>query len=212
MPLEVELVERAEWLIRLRWVSAICIAAALALGWQLYPGQFPLLPLAAVVLAMLLYNALFFAYAKTLRLDPATPARPRQATHFVCVQILLDLLALAALIHLTGGVESPVTLALLLPAVAAGILLSRRTGFLVATLAVLLYVTIVGLQYVEFLIHYHPPVLESVELYRQTPYVLTIVIVLALTLWLVAYITSSISSSLRERERRLANTSSAVYI
>jgi signal transduction histidine kinase len=203
-PPEAELVERVDWLIRLRWLVSICIGLAIALGWLLYPGQFRLLPLATVILTMFFCNALFLAYARSLRVDPTSPPRPRQMTHFAYAQVTLDLLALAALTHLTGGIGSPVTLALVLPVVATGILLPRPAGFLAAGLAVMLYVAIVALEHAQILAHHRPPGLESVELPRQLPYLLTNVIVLAFTLFLVAYIASCIATSLRERERELA--------
>jgi signal transduction histidine kinase len=70
--------------------------------------------------------------------------------------------------------------------------------------AVVLYAAIIALENAQFLAHHHLPGLESVELHRQLPYLLATVTVLASTLLLVAYVTSSIVTSLRERERELA--------
>jgi signal transduction histidine kinase len=206
IPLETERIERIDWLIRLRWLAVLGIAATVALGWLLYPGQLPLLPLVAITLIILLYNLQFFVYARTLRLGPGGPTRLRQATRFAFVQLLLDLLALAALIHFSGGVESRAALLLILLTLVAGILLSRQAAFLVATLAVLLFAAVVGLEYAGVLTHYHLPVLEQAELYQRGPYLLTAVGALAIALCLVAYATSSVTVKLRQRERELARS------
>jgi signal transduction histidine kinase len=210
IPVETELIERIGWLIRLRWLAVVGTGAALALIWLLYPDALPLLPLLGITLAVALYNAQFSFYARTLALSHAETDRLRQAAQFACVQITLDLLALAALIHFSGGVENPLALFFVFHTVIAGILLPQRVSFVMATLAALLFAAVVTLEYTGLLAHYHPPILEGVELYRQVPYLLIVVGMLALTLWLVAYLTSSISAKLRERDHELVQSQRAL--
>jgi signal transduction histidine kinase len=210
IPVETELIERISWLIRLRWLAVLGTGAALALSWLLYPGALPWLPLAAVTAVIALYNAQFSFYARTLKLTHAGTARLRQATQFACVQIILDLLALATLIHFSGGVENPMALFFVFHTILASILLPRRVSFVMATLAALLFVAVAGLEYAGLLPHYHLPILEGVELYRRVPYLSVIVGMMALTLWLVAYLTSSISVKLRERDHALVQSHQAI--
>jgi signal transduction histidine kinase len=179
---------------------------ALVLTWFLYPGKLALLPLIVLTLVIALYNAQFFFYARTLRLGHAGPARLRHTTQFAYVQIVLDLLALAALLHLSGGVENPMALFFVFHTIIASILLSRRVSFLMATLATLLFAAIAGLEYFGLLPHYHLPIVGEVELCRSIPYLLTVVGVMAVTLWLVAYMTSSISAKLRQRDQDLVQS------
>jgi signal transduction histidine kinase len=207
---ETELIERIDWLIRLRWLAVLGTGAALALTWLLYPGALPLLPLVVVALIIALYNAQFLFYARTLRVSHAGTTRVRHATQFACVQIVLDLLALAALIHFSGGVENPMAVFFAFHTIIASILLSRRISFLMATLAGFLFASVAGLEYIGTLPHHHLPILGAMELYRQVPYVLTVVGVMLLTLWLVVYMTSSISIRLRERDRALVKSSRAI--
>jgi signal transduction histidine kinase len=210
IPVETELIERIGWLIRLRWLAILGTGGALALSWILYPGVLPFLPLAGVTAIIALYNAQFSFYARTLKLTLAGTARLRQATQFACVQIILDLLALATLIHFSGGVENPMALFFVFHTILASILLPQRVSFVMATLAALLFVAVAVLEYSGLLPHYHLPILAGVELYRRVPYLLIMVGMMALTLWLVAYLTSSISVKLRERDHALVQSHQAV--
>jgi signal transduction histidine kinase len=210
IPVETELIERISWLIRLRWLAILGTGIALALSWFLYPGALPLLPLAGVTLTIALYNAQFSFYARTLALGDAGTDRLHHTTQFACVQIVLDLIALATLIHFSGGVENPMALFFVFHTIIASILLPRRVSILMAALAALLFVAVAVLEYAGLLAHVPLPILEGVELYRQLPYVLVVVSMMALTLWLVAYLTSSISVKLRERDRELVQSHRAI--
>jgi signal transduction histidine kinase len=212
IPAESERIERIDWLIRLRWLAVLGTTAGLVVGCFLYPGALPVLPLIAVILFIALYNLQFYLYARTLKIGHTGAARLRQATQFAYVQIVLDLLALTALIHFSGGVESPVALFFVFHTIIASVLLSQRVSFLMASLAALLFAGIVWMESAGVLAHYHLPILGDIELYRRVPYLLTSVSTLALTLWLVAYMTSSISARLRERDRELLLSHQAALV
>ena len=66
-PFETELIERIDWLIRLRWLAVLGTGLALAVAWLLYPGELPLVPLLAITAVIGLYNAQFFLHARTLK-------------------------------------------------------------------------------------------------------------------------------------------------
>jgi signal transduction histidine kinase len=212
IPAESERIERIDWLIRLRWLAVLGTTAGLVVGCLLYPGALPVLPLIAVILLIALYNLQFYLYARTLKIGHAGAAHLRRATQFAYVQIVLDLLALTALIHFSGGVESPVALFFVFHTIIASVLLSQLVSFLMASLAALLFAGIVWMENAGVLAHYHLPILGDIELYRRVPYLLTAVSILALTLWLVAYMTSSISTRLRERDRELLLSHQAALV
>ncbi len=209
-PIETELIERIAWLISLRWLAVLGTGGALILATLLYSGELVLAPLIIVTLLIALYNAQFFFYARALERSHAGATRLQQATRFANVQIVLDLLALAALIHFSGGAENPMTIFFVFHTIIASILLPRGTSFLMATLAALLFAAIASLEYAGILPHYHLPILKDVELYRAGPFLLIQGTALTLTLWLAAYMTSSISIKLRERDRELVQSHEAV--
>lgn len=210
IPIETELIERIDWLIRLRWLAVLGTGAAVALAWLCFAPRLSLFPLIGTTLVVALYNAQFFLYARSLKLGRIGLVRLQHATQFARVQIILDLLALAALIHFGGGVENPVAVFFVFHIIIASILLSRRTSFLIAALAALLFAAVAGFEYVGLLPHHCLPILGQIELYREVPYVLTVVGIMALTLWLVAYMTSSISVRLRIRDRELVQRDQAL--
>jgi signal transduction histidine kinase len=210
IPFETELIERIGWLIRLRWLAVLGTGVALLLAWFLYGNALYLPPLIVITLVIALYNVQFSLYARTLELGHAGIPRLRKATRFAQVQIVLDLVALAALIHFSGGAENPMAFFFVFYTIIASILLSRLVSFLMATLASLLFATVAGLEYSGILSHHHLPILGEMELYQEGPYLLMVVGVMALTLWLVAYMTSSISVRLRERDRDLVESNQAI--
>jgi signal transduction histidine kinase len=206
IPHETERIERIDWLIRLRWLIILGTGIALILSWYFFAGELAALPLACVVLGIALYNLQFTFYARTLRLGQAGILRLRQATRFAYVQIILDLAALTALLYFSGGVENPMIFFFVFHTIIASILLPRNVSLLIATLAVGLLAAIAGLEYAGWLPHHPFPPLGGIALYRTPAYVLVVVGVLAVTLWLVAYMTSSISIKLRERDRQLVES------
>ncbi len=212
IPFETELIERLDWLIHLRWLAVLGTGAALALASLLYPGGLPLGALFGVIVVIALYNIQFHFYARTLKQSHAGAGRLRSATQFACVQSILDLLALAALLHFSGGMENPMAVFFVFHTIIASVLLPRPVSFLMATLAALLFAAVGGLEYFGLLAHYHLPILGEIELYREAPYLLTVVGVMACTLWLVAYMTSSISVKLRERDRDLMQSHGATLV
>lgn len=209
VPFEVELIERIGWLIRLRWLAVAGTAVAVILVWLIYRDALPVVPLAGTTLAIALYNSQFYFYAQTLKLGQTGITRLRRASRFASLQIVLDLLALAVLVHFSGGVENPMALFFVFHTIIASILLSRRVSFLMATLGAVLVAAVAGGEYVGLLPHYHLPVLGEIEFYRAGGYVLAVAGVMALTLWLVAYMTSSISVRLRQRDQELVQSQRA---
>jgi signal transduction histidine kinase len=203
IPFDSLLIEGLGWLIRLRWLVVLGFAAAVGTGWLFLSGELPWVPLLILALLVVLYNVQSFFYTHSLQLTPDGTLRQRQATRFSYLQTSLDLLALAALVHLSSGAESPAIVLLPLPTVFAGLLLSQHAGVLAACMTLLLFLAIVGLEYVGILPHYHLPPLEGIELYRQLPYLLTVSGMLATTLGLAAYLTSGLRGRLRAEEREL---------
>jgi signal transduction histidine kinase len=202
LPFGSELIARIDWLISLRWLAIVGTASAIGLVALWFPGSLALGPLLAVTAVILLYNCLFFLHLRALKRAPPEALRLRHATRFAFLQIALDLVALAVLIHFSGGVENPMALFFAFHVILASILLPSGISYLVAGLAALLLGATAGLEYVGVLRHHHLPILNA-ELYREPLYLLVFVAGMTLTLFLVAYLTTSIMVRLRERDREL---------
>jgi len=202
LPFEAELIARIDWLIRLRWLAVVGTAVTIIAGALVFPGSLALVPLLSVTALIGLYNLQFSLYLRTLKIGPAGAVRLRHTTLFAYVQIILDLLALAALIHFAGGVENPMAIFFVFHVIIASILLQRPVSYLVAGLASLLFAAIGGLEYAQVIPH-HPLPMVGREVYREGLYLATSTTVLTVTLFLVAYLATSITGRLRKRDQEL---------
>lgn len=156
--------------------------------------RLPLVPLYATALAILTYNLVFFVISKK-----SYAATYRMAN----LQISLDLVSLAALIHFSGGIENPFLFYFLFHMIIASILLSSRASYLQATFAVFLFCLMVILEYAGILRH-HCLVGFIIHGQHNNPiYITGIAFAFISTLYIAVYMASSISNTLRERERAL---------
>jgi signal transduction histidine kinase len=202
MPLaQRELTERLFWLYRLRWLAALGIVGG-TLG-AVHVLHFPLPegPLLATGLIVALYNSLLLAWTRALRpADGSLP--PRVALLLAHLQIAVDLLALTAVIHFTGGVESPLGIYLVFHMIIAGILLPPRAAVFQAGLASGLYAGAVLLEGVGLLPHhalgFGPPG------FARSFQAVYPVLALLSALFVSVFLATTIVQRLRRRERELS--------
>ena len=206
-PLQAELIERIDWLISLRWLAVVGTLLTIVVVNSYFPGLLLQSPLMTTIAAIALYNFLFFLYARQLRPHVSTVLRLRQSTVFAYVQIALDLIALTTLLHFAGGVENPFALFFTFHVIIASILLSPTASFLAALLASSLFAAMAFLEYRGLIPHYNLVGLVDPDLYRHGSYVLASVLGMAITLFLVVYMTSSIGARLRARTDELMEVS-----
>ncbi len=197
-----ELTERLFWLYRLRWLAASGIVG-LTLGavYVLHFRALPLPQLIATGLIVVAYNALLLAWARAVRSrEGAVPLG--LAYGMAHLQIGLDLVALTAVIHFTGGVESPLGLYLVFHMVIAGILLPPGAALFQAVAASLLYGGDVLLEATGVLPHYAlgfaPPA------FHTSPQAVYPVLALVSALYVSVFLATSIVQRLRRRERELS--------
>ncbi|MDA0336252.1 MAG: ATP-binding protein [bacterium] len=126
IPLERELDERLSFFIRLRWLAA---AGILIGGWLSVtaPGaRYDLSPLIIIGIGVAGYNGLFL----TLQRRHAGTWGVR-----LYAQVAFDWIALTALVHFTGGVQSPVALAYILHIIIGALLLPGAAAWVQAAIA-----------------------------------------------------------------------------
>lgn len=187
------------------FAAFLAIAAVLANFLGFIPSPWSLVGISGIILG---YNALIF-------LTPWHVTRPTPAT---LVALILDLFALTAYLHYSGDIENPLIVAYSLPVVASAVLLSRRNGFLLAGLAVLLFITLILMTYLDafpvHLLHHHLALVGALILHdRIDPdldvqgwnYILTHLLILTAVLFGSAHGFGTLSERLREKERDLRN-------
>ena len=199
-PADQELTGRLRWLCRLRWLAASAIVA-LSLGARLLLG-FPLfLPgLLALGVLVAMYNAILLLWMRASSQQGVLA--PQEGKLLAHVQITLDLLALTAVIHYTGGVESPLGAYLVFHMIIASTLLSPLAAGAQATLASLLYGGLVFLE-ARGLLPHHSLGLFSGETYRGFS-ALLLALALISVLYAAIYLAGTIVQRLRQRESELS--------
>jgi len=193
IPLERELEERLVWLIHLRWLAALGILFG---GWfatSYVAVSLPAIPLYAIGCAVLIYNVFFRLTLHTF--ESRSPALKRS----IYAQIGLDWIALVALVHYSGGIRSPVALAFIFHLIIGAILLSRTACFFQAAVAVLLSGALTATEQLGIWI---PPTLDN-ESALSGPYKW---VALSILFLVTAYLATSISGRLRQKEVALSNS------
>ncbi len=124
---------------------------------------------------------------------------------YAYVQIVYDLLLETGMVYITGGVESIFTFTYIFTIIAASILLFRRGAFIAASLSTILYGTLVDLQFYRIVplhISLQVPlsVVNSSAIYYN-------IFMNSCAFYLVAFLSSYLSESLRRTHQRLQETS-----
>ncbi|MDP2938940.1 MAG: HAMP domain-containing sensor histidine kinase [Candidatus Omnitrophota bacterium] len=196
------LMERLDWLIRLRWIAVIGVCFTIFFVAQVLKINLAIFPLYSVALFLLLYNFAihkYLNYIKKKNLASLATITNRLAN----LQISLDLLSLASLIHFSGGIENPFIFYFIFHMIIASILLSRRASFLQASFATGLFILVVSLEYFNFLDHYRLKGFVVYDLHQNLIYILGVSFVFISTLYLAVYMATSISVRLRQKEKSL---------
>lgn len=201
------LVALCRWFIRLRWLAAVALFAIVAATHWGVGIRLPLPQLCGLGAVLVAYNLLFRAYAETLHARPQDAASARVAERFANVQVFADLLCMTVLLHFSGGVENPLSIFYVFHVIIASIMLPRWQSYLQAGVAFGLFAALVFLEYRGALPHYQLAGYLSAPQYRSGSFLFGHLGALAVTLFVSAFMTTSIVARLRERQAELAATS-----
>ena len=200
LPLDRELLERTDWLIRVRWWAGLAILAGTGLLSSFSQIALPVGWLVLVAAVVLSYNlALYLSRAKIT----SSPVRLRLTIH---LQIALDWGALICTVYLTGGTASPMSLTFVFHLIIGAILLSRRACYLLTAGASLLLGALALLTGTGIMQPYGSLPWSRPE---SAPYIW-----LGLTAFLFAitYLSTSITARLREKESELSRSERALEL
>ena len=189
------LLNKIKWLMIFRIVVVtILLGSGLIIQWNVIQSR----PLE------LLYIFIILSYAFT-GLTVSFLTQVKNLRLYAYFQIGYDLLFETGIVYITGGVESVFTFTYIFTIIAAGILLFRRGAFIAASLSTILYGLLVDLQFYRILPLYvstqfpFTPVNSSAVYYN--------IFLNACAFYLVAFLSSYLSESLRKTHQRLRETS-----
>lgn len=203
---EQELVSSMAWFITIRWLAGLGVLGSAWFVTTVLRLPLPALPLYLIGLAILAYNAACYAVLK--RLLSAEPLRIVRFHRLTKIQIGLDWLAMTALLHFSGGVESPALFYFFFHIILSGIFLSPAATYLYTALATLLVGATVWLESAGWLAHFSPFAAGAGPLFYRRPFfVLGVMLFFVSAMFVSAYLASTINGRMRRREREIVELS-----
>ncbi|HUK13105.1 MAG TPA: HAMP domain-containing sensor histidine kinase [Thermoanaerobaculaceae bacterium] len=197
-----EVLASGRWLLTVRWLAGGGVLAATWLAHRLLLPRLDTSPLYAVGATILLYNAVLWGWLGRMPGDPvARLATYRRLTH---LQVGLDWLATLALIHFSGGVESPLVFAFVFHIVVVSLLFERNTALAYAAAGLLLSSGLVLFEAAGLVGHRHVAGLMPGESFADPAFIVAILATFALINAVTAFLATSIAEHVRRREDQLA--------
>jgi signal transduction histidine kinase len=193
------LIQRACWLVKLRWVAIGTLVVATVGASRFMSVALPTRTLYTIALLLVVYNFVLYDLLRYWTWGGQEPS-PTRIGRILTFQITGDLIILTTILHFSGGIESPFSFFFVFHMIIASILRSRWQSYLQATLAVLLFGGLIFLEGVELLPHYHLTGFAGRGVYTDGTFVLGFLFVFTVTLYLVVYMTTSISEQLRAQQ------------
>ncbi len=190
---EKELVESLARFINLRWIMAVVICVASIFSRFVLNVSLPLISILIITFCILMFAFVCIYFQKHVK----------SYESFANLQISVDWLALVFLVHYTGGIESPVIFYFIFHVIIAAILLSERECYLQTGFAVLLIIGLAILEYFHILPHVHIKELFPIPIYDKNIYLLSIIFFSATSLYVSAYLATSVNKRLRKRENEI---------
>ena len=198
------LAEQNLWLIRLRWIAAVGIVAAVLVGSYAFP--YPLLPSPIpiyICAGILLFCNCFYLYIATQKKS----YNGLKDIVLAMVQVELDLIILTAVLLFSGGVANPFFLFYIFHVIIATIILPKNLSFTVGLTSILLF----GLLGINELINgtllgYYPLQIKNVigGLWTDPVYVLAAFVAFVCTVILSQYLTIIVITRMTAKEREAA--------
>lgn len=197
------LVQRAYWLIQLRWVGIGTVAIATFVAGRFMDITLERSSLYTISGVLLVYNFVLYDLLRYWTWGEKEPA-PGRIGRMVTFQITMDLVILTTILHVAGGIENPFSFFFVFHMILVSILRPKWESYLQATLAVVLFGGMVILENLSVLPHYDLVGFAAHGLYKEPVFVVGFLFVFTVTLYLVVYMTTSISEQLRVQQEGYA--------
>lgn len=200
--IKLELIERIQWLIKLRWIAIGGIFLTSYVTSRIVVFISDATPFYTIAGLMTLLNVGSLFWTRALKSRKLSLARVNAV-----IQCIADSFLLVSLIHFAGGIENPFFIYFVFHVMIAGILLPRWLSYSVAFLVSGLFGSVVFLEYASFIPHYHidifPSAVYGENLWQNHRYILSVFFIFAGTLFLSAYFTTNIVERLRRSRDEL---------
>ena len=201
-PEEAALTMRLSIFVTMRWFAVLGIVVATLVASLVFKIGFPTLPVYLICVFMTIYNMVLLWQVRSLKSGEIAEIRSKVKT-YSNIHIVLDLVALTALVHFTGGIENPFIFFFVFHIIAASIALPYRTVYKLATAAIVMVAALVGLEWAGIISHVNLEGFVLPERYLQGSRIVAVLLALAVMLYATTYMASAISGELRKRQRQV---------
>ena len=210
-PEEATSLMRLKVFVNMRWLAILGIIMATLVASQAFHISFPHVPVYIACAFMALYNLVLFREIRRMKPEPDKLGLliHKIRTHSN-IHIILDLLALTVILHFTGGIENPFFFYFIFHIILASIALPYKTVYLLATAAIALLISLVGLEYIGVIPHVNLVGFAPPTLYQQGSYITAVLASLATLIYASAYMATAISGELRKRQRQVLQLSESL--
>ena len=196
-----DLARHAWWVIYLRYVCAAAVLLGTLILTQSMGAGLAGAPLYGVAGALVAANILYGVHlGRAAR--PTGAASPDAAARSLLLQCGMDLFLLTLLLHFSGGVTNPLATLYVGPVLLAVFLLSLRSTYALAALAVLLYAGMVVLEYRLIIPHVSIPGLFPPTAFRNESYLMVTLAAFLMAVGLAALISLTVSGRMRGQDAR----------
>ena len=207
---------RLHWFIRLRWIFLLVAVVILVVERHLVFAhvQRSLLGLSIVLASLAIVNLgwMYFSYMIFQRFREESTNEPKRYVElFANAQVAVDLLLLTFILRFTGGAENPMVIFYLFHMAIVALLLRRWQAIMMGFWALGLYSIMVILEWCGWLAGHYPFLPQCpVNLYIETEYVFSSILVLACGIFGTLYFTLQVANRLKKREQALCQVNQAL--
>ncbi|MBW8002382.1 MAG: HAMP domain-containing histidine kinase [Planctomycetes bacterium] len=194
------LVQRAYWLIRLRWIATVSVAVGTYFSSTIWGMDIQDSALYCIAFLLALYNAITLMLLNNVsRVNREVPYNT--VKKIINFQISIDLLILTFVLHFSGGIENPFIFYFIFHMIISSILLSVRASYFQGSLAIFLFGSLLLLEYTDLIPHYCLLGFVPHCLYKEGFFVLGTFLAFSTAMYLVIYMASYIATRLKRAEQ-----------
>jgi len=203
-PEESALLMRLRVFVTMRWLAVLGIVVATLVASLIFDIDFNTIPVYIIAGFIAMYNIGLLIVLRNIRYGEPGSVIKRARNHSN-LHIFLDLIGLTAILHFTGGIVNPFLFFYVFHIVLASIALNYRIVYITATAALLMVCLLVSLEFAGVIPHVNLAGFAAPTLYRETGYVIAVLVALAAILYGTTYMATAISGELRKRQRQVFN-------
>ena len=194
------LVQRAYWLIKLRWIAIACVVISTYFSSNVLAIDLHDLAIYSIAVLLALYNLTILLLLNHITKDnrEVSESAVKKIINF---QICTDLILLTVILHFSGGIENPFVFYFIFHMIIASILLSARESYLQATFAMLLFGLLLLSEHFEIIPHYCLKGFMPICLVRDNLYIFGTLFVFTTAIYLSVYMASYIAVRLKRTEQ-----------